>query len=297
MSAHEREEFGAGLDARAVALGLLEGAPDAILVVRADGTIGLANRMAEKMFGYDRAELVGSRIEMLVPPAMRDAHAILRARFAESGTTRAMGQMAAVDGIRKDGSSVPVEIGLSPIETEAGPVTIAIVRDVTIRRRLEADLRYASTHDALTGLFNRTHLDSIRASLEKSGERVGVLMIDIDGLKAVNDRLGHSAGDELIGRCAVVLRSACPPTAAVARLGGDEFAVLLPRATNAEVHANEDRIRVELARHNEVVGGPRLVLSLGSSLADGGRGIADAMRLADERMYDDKRSHRSTPPR
>ena len=177
----------AARDAKVIALGLLEAAPDAILVIRAGGIIALANRMAERVFGYDRAELIGRPVEMLVPEPYRGGHVAARAGYEQGGRTRAMGELSVLDAVRKNGDLVPVEISLSPVETSIGKLTIAIVRDVTRRRALENELRHASTHDMLTGLFNRAHLEAVRDGLDAGKNPVGVIILDVDGLKLVND--------------------------------------------------------------------------------------------------------------
>lgn len=285
------QEFdGSDHDGRILAMGLLEAAPDAILLVRPAGKIALANRMAERMFGYDRSELIGQPVEMLVPEESRASHVATRDRYERSARPRAMGDLASFDAVRKNGQRVPVEISLSPVDTTAGRMTIAIVRDVTRRRELEDQLRHASTHDTLTGLFNRNHLEDERSQLEAKGRTVGVLIIDVDGLKLVNDRLGHEAGDQMLKRTALVLRSAAGPNDVVARLGGDEFAWMIPVATAESLEAGLLRLRAELDRHNEIHRGTRLELSVGAALSEHRGGIAQAMRLADRRMYDDKRN-------
>lgn len=291
-------------DAIVLALGLLEAAPDGILVIRAGGTIALANRMAERLFGYERAELIGMSIENLVPPEHRDQHRGKRARYEQSGRPRSMGDLVALSAVRKNGELLPVEISLSPVESSIGKLTIAIVRDVTRRRALEDELRHAGTHDALTGLFNRAHLEAARPKLEADKDAVGVLIIDVDDLKGVNDSLGHEAGDQFIKRAAVVLRATAGPEDIPARLGGDEFALLVP---HADVKVLQDKLallRAELDRHNEVHRGRRLEFSVGAALTEARGGIALAMRLADRRMYEEKqkrhpgRRPRSTwPPR
>lgn len=278
------------LDGRVLALGLLDAAPDAILVVRAGGTIALVNRMAERMFGYDRSELIGQPVEMLVPEAVRERHVHVRAHYEERPRTRAMGETVALEAVRKNGMSIPVEISLSPVDTAIGRLTIASVRDVTRRRELEEQLRYASTHDALTGLHNRTYLDEVRAQLEADEGQLGVVFVDVDGLKGVNDRLGHEAGDQLLRRTALVLRSAASTDDLVVRLGGDEFGIYAPRSTQESLDALILRLRGELARHNELHRGHPLDLSIGAALAERRGGISQAMRLADHRMYDDKRN-------
>jgi PAS domain S-box-containing protein len=120
---------------------LIEEAPDAILQVDERGTIVIANRTAERMFGYTREELLGSNIDQLVPQAKRAAHAEQRARFLSHGVPLAMEKRVAdLHALRKDGSEFPAEIGLSPVKTEAGLFVTAVVRDVTQRKQLEREL-------------------------------------------------------------------------------------------------------------------------------------------------------------
>lgn len=279
-------------DAKIIALGLLEAAPDAILVIRKGGVIALANQMAERLFGYDRAELIGMPIENLVPAAQRAEHAKKRARYEQSGRARYMGDLSDLEAVRQNGEPVPVEISLSPVDSSIGKLTIAIVRDVTRRRALEAELRYASTHDTLTGLYNRSHLESVRSSLEAATGSVGVILIDIDDLKGVNDSHGHEAGDQFIKRMAVVMRATAAPEDVPARLGGDEFAILVPGANEERLRAKVTLLRSELERHNDIHRGAALECSLGAALTENHGGVAFAMRLADRRMYDDKRRRR-----
>jgi PAS domain S-box-containing protein len=125
---------------------LIEDAPDAILQVDAKGTIVLANRTAETMFGYGREELLGSSIDLLVPMGNRGAHANHRKGFMHSGVPRVMGQgMGDLHARRKDGSEVSVEIGLNPVKTEAGIHVTAVIRDVTQRKRAERQLELTVT--------------------------------------------------------------------------------------------------------------------------------------------------------
>jgi len=120
---------------------VLEVTPDAMLVVDAHGRIVLANRCAEEMFGYPMAELLGKSVEMLTPPAVRERHGTERMHFFASPRVRPMGLARELHGLRKDGSLVPVEISLGPIHTENGVWALAAVRDVSERKRAEADRR------------------------------------------------------------------------------------------------------------------------------------------------------------
>ncbi|HEV2720192.1 MAG TPA: histidine kinase dimerization/phosphoacceptor domain -containing protein [Thermoanaerobaculia bacterium] len=125
--------------------GLLESAPDGIVVVDRRGSIVIVNSQTERMFGYSREELLGNRIEMLVPLSSRAHHAHDRAAYAADPHTRAMGAGRALTGRKKDGSEFPVEISLSPLSTEQDELVMSIVRDITDRRRadelMQASLR------------------------------------------------------------------------------------------------------------------------------------------------------------
>ena len=120
---------------------LLEAAPDAIVEVSGDGTIVLVNQIAEQMFGYKRDELLGQSVDLLVPDAVRPTHYQHRDRYLEHPRTRPMGSGLELHAARRDGSLFPVEISLSPIQTETGMHVTAVIRDVTERRRAEQEVR------------------------------------------------------------------------------------------------------------------------------------------------------------
>ena len=119
---------------------LLEAAPDAIIEVDHEGRIVLMNRVTEKTFGYTRHELLGQSVDVLLPDQLRGSHAGHRARFEADPVTRPMGMGMVLHGRRKDGSSVPVEISLSPVKSKEGFRATAIIRDVTDRALIEERL-------------------------------------------------------------------------------------------------------------------------------------------------------------
>jgi two-component system, sensor histidine kinase and response regulator len=120
---------------------VVEAAPIAIVVVDPDGRITLVNEQSERLFGYDRGELLERSIEMLVPERFRRAHPGLRLSFLGAPVTRAMGAGRELFGLRKDGSEVPIEIGLNPIATQHGDFTLAAIIDITERKRGEDHFR------------------------------------------------------------------------------------------------------------------------------------------------------------
>ena len=117
---------------------LIDAAPDAMIVVSEDGTIEFANVQTEKVFGYAREELVGQRLDMLIPDRFRRSHGEHVNRFRTSPTTRSMGSGLQLFGRRRDGTDIPVEVSLSPVRSAEGLSVCAAIRDVTERRRIEA---------------------------------------------------------------------------------------------------------------------------------------------------------------
>ncbi|MET7780502.1 PAS domain S-box protein [Streptomyces mirabilis] len=121
--------------------GLLEAAPDAMIIVDGTGTITLVNAQTEALFGYGREELLGRSVDLLVPDRFRTHHALHRSGYAENRQVRPMGAGLELHGLRKDGTEFPVEISLSPLETTDGLLVSAAVRDVSERKAAEDRFR------------------------------------------------------------------------------------------------------------------------------------------------------------
>lgn len=124
--------------------GLLESAPDAMVIVDVGGTIVLVNAQAEALFGYDRREMLGQPVELLVPPRLRERHVASRASAGEFPHARPMNSGIELVGLRKDGSEFPADISLARIESAGGAVFASAIRDVTEQRRIESSLRQAN---------------------------------------------------------------------------------------------------------------------------------------------------------
>lgn len=210
---------------------LVEMAPDAMVFVNEEGNITQVNLQTEGLFGYPRAELIGMPIETLIPDRYRGVHRHHREAFVSTPDRRPMGRGLDLLARRRDGTEFPVEISLSPLETDEGQIVSASIRDVTDRKQQQDELAYRGLHDSLTGLPNRLLLAdrlarSISGLRRNPGRSTGVIFLDLDRFKWVNDSLGHDAGDTLLRVVASRLLDAVRPGDTVARFGGDEFVVL-----------------------------------------------------------------------
>ena len=198
-----------------------------------------------KMFGYPKAELIGKGVDALssgVHPHTQDVAIELneKARLGKP-------QIFEWTCKTKEGVLFPVEISLRYTELDHAPSIVAIIRDITERKRLDAEIVYMAQHDVLTGLTNRamftTALDRTIAQSLRDGTKFAVLYLDLDQFKDVNDTRGHLVGDRLLRIVAHRLQAGVRRKEDVSRFGGDEFAILLGDAQEPkEIAALANRI-------------------------------------------------------
>ena len=148
---------------------LLESAPDAIVITAADGRIEMVNAQAERLFGYDRTQMVGYPVEMLIPERYREGHAARRDGYFQNACTRPMGAGLELYGRRHDGTEFPVEISLSPLETETGTMAISAIRDISDRRTADAKFRalLESAPDAMVIVDRNGRIAIVNAQTEQ----------------------------------------------------------------------------------------------------------------------------------
>jgi two-component system, cell cycle response regulator len=281
-------------DSKTLFESLFASSPDGIIVVDREGCIKEANPQIETVFGYACSELLGSPVEILIPERFRLVHTAHRNAYSNQPNMRPMGTGMELYGRRKDGSEFPVDIMLSPVETAGGLLVLGVVRDITERKRLEQELRQLALSDPLTGLGNYRRLQEAFETESKWYQRIGrpsaLLLLDVDGLKKINDTHGHLVGSRALCRLADVLRAECRAIDTATRHGGDEFSVILPDA-NAEGARNlADRLTSRLASDGQV---PSFSFSYGVAVYSGDvKTLDQLLAVADRALYAMKKSQR-----
>ena len=204
--------------------------------LRVTGRFIEVNQPGCHMFGYEKSELIGRDIGALssgVHPYTQDI-AIEWLRKASLGQP----QVFEWQCMKKDKGLFWVEVSIRFTEFEHSPAVVAIVRDITERKRLDSHIVYAAQHDELTELANRSMftkaLDRAIAQSVRSGKGFSILYIDLDHFKDVNDTRGHLTGDRLLRVVAERLKADVRSSDNVARFGGDEFAILIGRPSEPE---------------------------------------------------------------
>jgi Amt family ammonium transporter len=231
-------------------LAMLASIEDAVILLDAEGRIEYANLAAEGMIGYRGAEMIG-----------RPLAEIYRATEENSGTHCCLDyeEIIRIDNRplllrHRKGPIFPVEQSITRLRGDNGQVEgrVLVLKDVSQSRKLTAQLNWQSTHDLTTRLYNRAEFDRRLSQLleesEFEGSKHGLLYLDIDRFKVVNDNCGHVAGDELLRQAGALIKHSIRGSDLLARIGGDEFVVLLSNCSLEVAQRIAEAIRGEFQR-------------------------------------------------
>ncbi|GAB4303136.1 MAG: hypothetical protein Kow0096_25050 [Thiohalomonadaceae bacterium] len=211
---------------------ILDNASDGIITINENGVIETFNTAAESLFRYTAEEVIGEKVNLLMPHPLREEHDSYIRRYIETGEQRIIGNEMNVNAQRKDGTVFPMSIKVGEMMLDGRRYFTAIVSDISERKAMLDHLRHLAEHDSLTGLYNRQYFTDelervMQRSMRQKGLNCALLYIDLDNFKFVNDTLGHLAGDRVLIEVAGLITKRSRKSDMIARLGGDEFAVLL----------------------------------------------------------------------
>lgn len=235
----------------------LQSIGDGVITTDADGNIEYLNPVAEDLTGFDKRSVRGKPIEEIMTIVNEHTRSTvdnpLRRCLAE-GRVVSLAQNSLL--VREDGTEIPIQDTAAPIRDRIGNVIggVMVFLDISNETRLFRQLSYQASHDATTGLINRQEFENrLTSALERirdgSDRTHGLLYLDLDQFKVVNDTFGHAAGDELLRRVTRIIQSLVRSSDIVARLGGDEFGILLEGCDQARVMGVAEDLRIAIEQN------------------------------------------------
>ncbi|WP_248746145.1 PAS domain S-box protein [Pseudomonas sp. MWU12-2037] len=279
---------------------VLEHASDAYVSIDEAGAIRAWNRMAETTFGWSRDEALGQSLEKLViPTAMREARLTAWRQYLATGDDEALRQRLEISALRRDGTVFPVEVRISPVAIDGHRFFSVFLHDITERKAMAERREKEALTDTLTGLPNRRslleYLPNAMARARRTGVPLGVLFLDLDGFKAVNDTFGHEIGDLLLQVVAEKLKTCLRETDAVFRLAGDEFTAVVEGQFGGTQDAEHLAQKlIQLINEPVLIGAATVQVGVSIGIAvyrrDDPRSATQLLREADSRMYEAKQA-------
>ncbi|MGE4498922.1 MAG: diguanylate cyclase [Hydrogenovibrio sp.] len=288
--------------------GTLDSMVDACIITDATGIIENFNEITLQTFGYESHELMGQRIEILIPEGEHKQH---HADYMKSASMRkkVLFKGRELKAQKKDGSEISVEITVTPLSVNGQLKFVGIIHDITDRMKLMEQLgavllqlRNEATKDYLTGLMNRKaffeHAEKVWSLAKRNHEPLCMLMLDIDLFKEINDTYGHNSGDRVLKGLAELFEHECRKEDLICRYGGEEFLILLESqpAKGAMEFANRIRQAVEVAEM-DIGEGVKIQITVSIGLVavecDEIPSMEEMISLADKLLYQTKTNGRN----
>lgn len=281
---------------------IFDNVEDGIIVLNERNTIESVNPAAEQVFGYAPGEMNGQDVGIIIPGSDQKRHGTYIKQYLTKGEGRRIGMSTEMSAQRKDGSTLPIELRVAEMEVGNERLFVGTLRDITERKRNQEQIAHLATHDSLTDLPNRNLLrdrfkQAVAHAQRNPGISVGMLFLDLDHFKPVNDTHGHDIGDQLLKAVAERIRSALRSEDTIARQGGDEFIIVLPRLkTRDAALAVANKLLVALAIPFLI---DSLSLEISASIGiaiypDDGTDMEMLLKRSDEAMYAAKEKGRNS---
>jgi len=278
---------------------IIDQSPVSTWIADANGTSVRQNAACRKLFGIDRDEQTVGEYNLFADPVLKEQGfaGLIRSVFEDGDTVSFVidYDFSKVDTVNVPGATHRLlDVTIFPIKDSTGKVVNAVIQheDITDRKMMEDELKHLATHDSLTGLYNRAFFEEEMRLLSKERKvSIGILVIDIDGLKYINDAFGHQHGDRMLLVFSKVLKRIFRPSDVVARIGGDEFGVLIRDVDEFKIWSIAERLRSNLDAHNKSLKGNRspINISLGYSIKnDKSKTVEQTFKEADDMLFREK---------
>ena len=273
--------------------GVLGTVMDAILTINTDGLVQTINARTESMFGYEKKDVLGHHVNMLLPTEYRTHHEKCVSESYNVDEKTTYGTATEIEGRTNDGALFPIELSVTELHEGRQRLFTWVIRDITDRKKAQSDLEHLAHHDTLTGLPNRNLFNDLMVRAihrsTRTKQLLAVMFVDLDKFKPVNDDYGHDAGDAVLKAVAKRMASHVRSADTVARIGGDEFVAILENIDRAESAAMvAQKVITSLTEPVEVDGGIKVHVgaSIGISIYPDDGATADALiKAADQAMY------------
>ena len=274
---------------------LIDHMSDMVAEVNLKGVYQYANPSYKHILGYAPSSLLGKSFFQYVPPEDLDKVITTFNTGIDQGSPQRLEHLYR----HAEGNYIWLETVGNPVFNAQGTITsmVLVVREVTERKQREDRLRYLGWHDYLTGLYNRAYFEEeMHRVKSKCLNAIGIIICDVDGLRFINDTLGHDKGDILLVELASILQRVFRASDVVARIGGDEFAVLLTNSSRLTAEKAGQRIQEAINSYNQANPNLLLNVSIGLAVAEQGVNIHHLFKEADNNMHREK-LHRSQSKR
>jgi diguanylate cyclase (GGDEF)-like protein/PAS domain S-box-containing protein len=273
---------------------------DAILIVDSHGIIQESNQSTNSMFDYPADGLIGKPVTDLIPARFHQKHKQGMKNFVETGESSIAHKIIQVQGLRHDGSEIPLEIVINKLNDSDHQITFtATLRDISVQVDKEKKLQHLAHTDSLTNLANRHYfIELAQQELERAkrfDHDLSMLMIDIDLFKQVNDTWGHLAGDEVLKTLAHAMSLLSREIDITCRWGGEEFIILLPETALDGALIFAEKLRQHMEKSSTVYEQQNIsvTISVGVAGFSVNDQIGDLIKHADQALYMAKTSGRN----
>ena len=260
---------------------------DAVVSTNQEGKIVVINPQAQKLLGYTEEEAMGKYlldIAKIYVDEQRNGLALSMESLIQQTEETFISNATLLNRI---GKTVMIELSIAPIKDYQyiNEGVVMVFRDISDKVRKQKEIEFLSYHDFLTGLYNRRYMDQIILDLDKDRYLpLGIMILDLNDLKEMNDQHGHHSGDELLKKVSRILESSIHAKDVLGRIGGDEFLILVPNTSVEDMY----RLKHHLIQSfdNESITGRKISVALGYSIKmTHDQNVFEVMREADDFMY------------